>query len=174
MAERKSNIQRVKASELELKEKVVNINRVAKVTKGGRTFSFAAIVVVGDGNGIVGHGLGKAREVTEAISKGIDDAKKNLIKVPVRNGSIPHEQWAKYSAAKVMIKPAAPGTGVLAGGSMRAVLESAGVNDVLAKSQGSSNPQNVIKATIKALTLLRDPVTVAENRNISLDKVFNG
>lgn len=174
MAERKSNIQRVKASELELKEKVVNINRVAKVTKGGRTFSFAAIVVVGDGNGIVGHGLGKAREVTEAISKGIDDAKKNLIKVPVRNGSIPHEQWAKYSAAKVMIKPAAPGTGVLAGGSMRAVLESAGVNDVLAKSQGSSNPQNVIKATIKALTLLRDPVTVAENRGISLDKVFNG
>jgi len=174
MAQTKSNIQRVKASELELKEKVVSINRVAKVTKGGRTFSFAAIVVVGDGNGIVGHGLGKAREVTEAISKGIDDAKKNLIKVPVRNGSIPHEQWAKYSAAKVMIRPAAPGTGVLAGGSMRAVLESAGVNDVLAKSQGSSNPQNVIKATIKALQLLRDPVTVAENRNISLDKVFNG
>jgi len=165
---------RVKASELELKEKVVNINRVAKVTKGGRTFSFAAIIVVGDGNGIVGHGLGKAREVTEAIAKGIDDAKKNLIKVPIRNGSIPHEQWAKYSAAKVLIKPAAPGTGVLAGGSMRAVLESAGVHDVLAKSQGSSNPQNVIKATIKALTLLRDPITVAENRDISLEKVFNG
>jgi len=172
MAEK--NIQRVKASELELKEKVVNINRVAKVTKGGRTFSFAAIVVVGDGNGIVGHGLGKAREVTEAIAKGIDDAKKNLIKVPIRNGSIPHEQWAKYSAAKVMIRPAAPGTGVLAGGSMRAVLESAGVHDVLAKSQGSANAQNVIKATIKALTLLRDPVTVAENRGISLEKVFNG
>jgi len=172
MAEK--NIQRVKASELELKEKVVNINRVAKVTKGGRTFSFAAIVIVGDGNGIVGHGLGKAREVTEAIAKGIDDAKKNLIKVPIRKGSIPHEQWAKYSAAKVMIRPAAPGTGVLAGGSMRAVLESAGVHDVLAKSQGSSNPQNVIKATIKALTLLRDPVTVAENRGISLEKVFNG
>jgi len=172
MAEK--NIQRVKASELELKEKVVNINRVAKVTKGGRTFSFAAIVVVGDGNGIVGHGLGKAREVTEAIAKGIDDAKKNLIKVPIRNGSIPHEQLAKYSAAKVLIKPAAPGTGVLAGGSMRAVLESAGVHDVLAKSQGSSNPQNVIKATIKALTLLRDPITVAENRGVSLEKVFNG
>jgi len=172
MAEK--NIQRAKASELELKEKVVNINRVAKVTKGGRTFSFAAIVIVGDGNGIVGHGLGKAREVTEAIAKGIDDAKKNLIKVPIRKGSIPHEQWAKYSAAKVMIRPAAPGTGVLAGGSMRAVLESAGVHDVLAKSQGSSNPQNVIKATIKALTLLRDPVTVAENRGISLEKVFNG
>ncbi len=168
------NIQRVKAAELDLKEKVVAINRVTKVTKGGRTFTFAAIVVVGDGNGIVGHGLGKAREVVEAIQKGIDDAKKNLIRVPVRNGSLPHEQWAKYSAAKVMIKPAAPGTGVLAGGSMRAVLEAAGVNDVLAKSQGSSNPQNVIKATIKALTLLRDPITVAQNRNVSLDKVFNG
>jgi len=165
---------RVKASELELKEKVVNINRVAKVTKGGRTFSFAAVVVVGDGNGIVGYGLGKAREVTEAIAKGIDDAKKNLIKVPIKNGSIPHEQLARYSAARVLIKPAAPGTGVLAGGSMRAVLESAGVHDVLAKSQGSSNPQNVIKATIKALTLLRDPLTVAENRGISLEKVFNG
>lgn len=168
------NIQRVKAAELDLKEKVVAINRVTKVTKGGRTFTFAAVVVVGDGNGIVGHGLGKAREVVEAIQKGIDDAKKNLIRVPVRNGSLPHEQWAKYSAAKVMIKPAAPGTGVLAGGSMRAVLEAAGVNDVLAKSQGSSNPQNVIKATIKALTLLRDPITVAQNRNVSLDKVFNG
>jgi len=172
MAEK--NIQRVKASELELKEKVVNINRVAKVTKGGRTFSFAAIIVVGDGNGIVGHGLGKAREVTEAIAKGIDDAKKNLIKVPIRKGSIPHEQIGRYGAARVLIKPAAPGTGVLAGGSMRAVLESAGVHDVLAKSQGSANPQNVIKATIKALTLLRDPVTVAENRGISLEKVFNG
>jgi len=169
-----TNIQRVKAAELELKEKVVGINRVAKVTKGGRTFSFAAIVVVGDGNGIVGHGLGKAREVTEAIAKGIDDAKKNLIRVPIRHGSIPHEQHGKFSAAKVMIKPAAPGTGVLAGGPMRAVLEAAGVNDVLAKSLGSSNPQNVIKATVNALTLLRDPVTVAQNRGISLEKVFNG
>jgi len=169
-----TNIQRVKAAELELKEKVVGINRVAKVTKGGRTFSFAAIVVVGDGAGIVGHGLGKAREVTEAIAKGIDDAKKNLIRVPVRNGSIPHEQHGKFSAAKVMIKPAAPGTGVLAGGPMRAVLEAAGVNDVLAKSLGSSNPQNVIKATVNALTLLRDPVTIAQNRGISLEKVFNG
>lgn len=169
-----TNIQRVKAAELELKEKVVGINRVAKVTKGGRTFSFAAIVVVGDGAGIVGHGLGKAREVTEAIAKGIDDAKKNLIRVPVRNGSIPHEQHGKFSAAKVMIKPAAPGTGVLAGGPMRAVLEAAGVNDVLAKSLGSSNPQNVIKATVNALQLLRDPVTIAQNRGISLEKVFNG
>lgn len=169
-----TNIQIVKAGDLDLKEKVVNINRVTKVNKGGRTFSFAAVVVVGDGNGIIGHGLGKAREVTEAIKKGVDDAKKNLIRVPVRNGAIPHEQHGKYGAAKVLIKPAAPGTGVLAGGSMRAVLELAGVHDVLAKSQGSSNPHNVIKATLNALTLLRDPVTVAKHRTISIDKVFNG
>jgi len=169
-----TNIQIVKAGDLDLKEKVVNINRVTKVNKGGRTFSFAAVVVVGDGNGIIGHGLGKAREVTEAIKKGVDDAKKNLIRVPVRDGAIPHEQRGKYGAAKVLIKPAAPGTGVLAGGSMRAVLELAGVHDVLAKSQGSSNPHNVIKATLNALTLLRDPITVAKHRGISLDKVFNG
>lgn len=168
------NIQIVKAGDLDLKEKVVNINRVTKVNKGGRTFSFAAVVVVGDGNGIIGHGLGKAREVTEAIKKGVDDAKKNLIRVPVRNGAIPHEQNGKYGAAKVLIKPAAPGTGVLAGGSMRAVLELAGVHDVLAKSKGSSNPHNVIKATLNALTLLRDPITVAKHRGITLDKVFNG
>lgn len=169
-----TNVKKVRASELDLKEKVVGINRVAKVTKGGRTFSFAAIVVVGNGDGIVGYGLGKAREVVEAIQKGVDDAKKNLISVPISNGSIPHEQEAKYSASKVMIKPAAPGTGVLAGGAMRAVLESAGVKDVLAKSKGSSNPQNVIKATVRALTLLRDPMTIANTRGISIDKVFNG
>ena len=169
-----SSIQRVKASELDLKEKVVNIRRVAKVTKGGRTFSFSAIVVVGDGNGIVGHGLGKAREVTEAITKAIDDAKKNLIKVPISNGTIPHPQWGKFGAGKVMVKPASNGTGVIAGGSMRAVLESAGVTDVLAKSMGSSNPHNVIKATIDALTKLREPMTIAQHRGVSLNKVFKG
>ena len=169
-----SNIERVKASELDLKEKVVKIKRVAKVTKGGRTFSFSALVVVGDGNGIVGHGLGKAREVTEAISKGIDDAKKSLIKVPIMEGRIPHEQRGKYGAAKVIIKPASQGTGVIAGGAMRAVLESAGVKDVLAKSLGTSNPHNVVKATITALTLLRDPITVSNHRKVSLNQVFNG
>ena len=149
-----ADLQRVKASEIELAEKVVRIRRVAKVTKGGRTFSFSAVVVVGDGNGIVGHGLGKAREVTEAIAKGIDDAKKNLIKVPIFNGTIPHEQYGKYGAGKVILKPASEGTGVIAGGAMRAVLESAGVTDVLAKSQGSSNPHNVVKATVDALVHL--------------------
>lgn len=169
-----SNIQRVKASELDLKEKVVDIRRVAKVTKGGRTFSFSAVVVIGDGNGIVGQGLGKAREVTTAISKAIDDAKKNLIKVPVFNGTIPHPQNGKFGAGKVIIKPASSGTGVIAGGAMRAVFESAGVTDVLAKSLGTSNPSNVIKATIDALTRLREPVQVAQQRSISLSKVFNG
>lgn len=168
------NVHRVKASELELKEKVVNIRRVAKVTKGGRTFSFSAIVVVGDGNGIVGHGLGKAREVQEAIAKGIDDAKKNLIKVPVFNGTIPHAVNGKYGAGKVMVKPASEGTGVIAGGPMRAVLESAGIHNVLAKSLGTSNSHNVIKATIAALTSLRDPQTVATQRRVSIQKVFKG
>ena len=169
-----ANIQRVKASELDLKDKVVNIQRVAKVTKGGRTFSFSALVVVGDGNGIVGQGLGKAREVQEAITKGIDDAKKNLVKVPIFKGTIPHEQIAKFSASKVWIKPASHGTGVIAGGAMRAVLESAGVTDVLAKSLGSTNPHNVVKATIKALSLVRDPLVISHTRNVNLKKVFNG
>lgn len=168
------NLHRVKASELELKEKVVNIRRVAKVTKGGRTFSFSTIVVVGDGNGIVGHGLGKAREVQESIAKGIDDAKKNLIKVPVYNGTIPHEVAGKYGAGKVLIKPASDGTGVIAGGAMRAVLESAGIHNVLAKSLGTSNAHNVIKATINGLTKLRDPQTVASQRKVSVKKVFKG
>lgn len=165
---------RVKGSELELTEKVVSINRVVKTTKGGRAFSFSALVVVGDGAGVVGQGLGKAKEVQEAITKGIDDAKKNLIKVPVMKGTIPHEQFAKVGAAKVLIKPAAHGTGVIAGGSMRAVLESAGVTDVLCKSLGSANPHNVVKATFKALELLREPLKVARDRNINLKKVFNG
>lgn len=167
------DIHRVRASELELKEKIVSIQRVAKVTKGGRTFSFSALVVVGDGNGTVGHGLGKAREVTEAIQKGIDDAKKNLIRVPVHKGTIPHMQAGKYGAGKVIIKPAAHGTGVIAGGAMRAVLESAGITDVLAKSLGSSNPHNVVKATLDALTLLRNPMVISRQRNVSLNKIFN-
>lgn len=160
--------------DIELKEKVVAINRVVKTTKGGRTFSFSALVVVGNSNGVVGQGLGKAKEVQEAITKGIEDAKKNLVKVPIMHGTIPHEQFSKAGAAKVLIKPAAHGAGVIAGGSMRAVLESAGVTDVLAKSLGSANPHNVVKATIKALSTLREPVQVAKNRTIKLSKVFNG
>lgn len=170
----KANNQKIKGGDLELKEKVVAINRVVKTTKGGRAFSFSAIVVVGNGNGVVGQGLGKAKEVQEAILKGIDDAKKNLIRIPLTHGTIPHEQWCKEGAAKVLIKPAAHGTGVIAGGSMRAVLESAGITDVLAKSLGSANPQNVVKATVKALSILREPIAVAKTRNISLKKVFNG
>ena len=172
MAKKSSN--RVKPAETDLKEKLVNLNRVAKVTKGGRTFSFAAIVVVGDGNGTVGHGLGKARDVSESLSKAVDDAKKNLIKVPLYKGTIPHEQKGKYGAGRVLIKPAADGTGVIAGGAMRAVLEMAGIHDVLAKSQGSSNPHNVVKATLAALASLRSPVDVARQRGISLEKLFNG
>jgi small subunit ribosomal protein S5 len=169
----KAILNKVKGGDLELKEKVVSINRVVKTTKGGRTFSFSALVVVGNSGGVVGHGLGKAKEVQEAITKGIEDAKKNLIKVPIMHGTIPHDQIAKEGAAKVMIKPAAHGTGVLAGGSMRAVLESAGLTDVLAKSLGSANPHNVVKATFKALALLREPLAVARTRNINLKKVFS-
>lgn len=158
----------------ELTEKLVALNRVTKVTKGGRTFTFAAIVVVGDGKGVIGYGLGKAGEVSAAIQKGGESAKKNLIRVPVIKGTIPHEQTAKYGGARVLIRPAAPGTGVVAGGAMRAVFESVGVTDVLAKSKGSSNPHNLVKATIAALSELRDANTIAQTRNISLEKVFNG
>lgn len=165
---------RVKSSDVELEEKVVTIKRVAKVVKGGRRFSFSAIVVVGNGGGIVGFGLGKANEVADAISKGVDDAKKNLIKVNVMKGTIPHNSFTKYGAAKVLLKPAAPGTGVLAGGAMRAVLESAGVKDVIGKSLGSSNPHNVVKATIKALANMQTPGLIAARRGIELGKVFNG
>ncbi|MBK8506924.1 MAG: 30S ribosomal protein S5 [Saprospiraceae bacterium] len=170
----KEQFQRVKPADAELKEKLVSLNRVAKVTKGGRTFSFAAIMVVGDGAGTVGHGLGKARDVSECIAKAVDDAKKNLIKVPIYKGTIPHEQKGKYGAGKVLIKPASDGTGVIAGGAMRAVLESAGVHNVLAKSQGSSNPHNVVKATIDALAKLRSPQSIAKHRGISTKKLFEG
>ncbi len=169
-----NGIRRVKTSDLELKDRLVSIQRVTKVTKGGRTFSFSAIVVVGDENGIAGYGLGKANEVTTAIAKGVEDAKKNLVKVPILHGTIPHEQEAKYGGAKVFLKPASEGTGVKAGGAMRAVLESVGVKNVLAKSKGSSNPHNLVKATFKALLELRDAYMVADQRGVDLDKVFNG
>jgi small subunit ribosomal protein S5 len=169
-----TTIRKVKTTDLELKDRLVSIQRVTKVTKGGRTFSFSAIVVVGNESGIVGYGLGKANEVTTAISKGVEDAKKNLIKVPVLKGTIPHEQYAKFGGANVFLKPASNGTGVKAGGAMRAVLESVGITDVLAKSKGSSNPHNLVKATFAALLELRDAYTVAQHRGIKLDKVFNG
>ena len=165
---------KLKASDFNLEEKVVSVNRVTKVVKGGRNFSFAAVVVVGDGNGIVGYGLGKAKEVTNAITKGVEDAKKNLISVPILRNTLPHETIGKFSGGEVLLKPAAPGTGIIAGGGARLVLESAGVHNVLSKSKGSSNPHNVVKATFQALSQLRDPVTVAAQRGITLDKVFNG
>lgn len=164
----------IKPSEFNLTEKVVAVNRVTKVVEGGRNFSFSAVVVVGDGKGVVGHGLGKAQEVTSAIAKGIEKAKKNLIKVPILKGTVPHQAIGKYGGGSVLIKPAAPGTGIIAGGGARVVLECAGINNVLSKSKGSSNPHNNVKATFRALIQMRDPVTVAAQRGISLDKVFNG
>jgi len=170
----RNNSQKVKSSDTELKDRLVSINRVTKVTKGGRHFSFAAIVVVGNEDGVVGQGLGKANEVTEAIAKGIDDAKKSLIQVLIYKGTIPHEQESKYGGARVFIKPASHGTGVIAGGAMRAVLESVGIKNVLAKSKGSANPHNVVKATMLALTELRDAKMVAKQRGVTLEKVFKG
>ncbi|MBE6305242.1 MAG: 30S ribosomal protein S5 [Bacteroidales bacterium] len=170
-----NNQNRVKSTnDLELQDRLVAINRVTKVTKGGRAFTFAAIVVVGDGKGIVGWGLGKANEVQAAIAKGVESAKKNLIRVPVHKGTIPHEQAAKFGGSRIILKPASQGTGVKAGGAMRAVLESVGVSDVLAKSKGSSNPHNLVKATIAALGEMRSPAQVAARRGVSVEKVFNG
>lgn len=166
---------RVKTTaDLDLKDRLVAVNRVTKVTKGGRTFTFAAIVVVGNENGVIGWGLGKAAEVQAAIAKGTEAAKKNLIKVPILKGTIPHEQYAKFGGARVYLEPATQGTGVKAGGAMRAVLESAGVTDILAKAKGSTNPHNLVKATMLALSELRDAHTVAQNRGVSLSVVFNG
>jgi small subunit ribosomal protein S5 len=168
------NVKKVKTTDLVLKDRLVAVQRVTKVTKGGRHFSFAAIVVVGDENGVVGYGLGKAGEVASAVSKGIEDAKKNLVKIPLNKRTIPHEQVAKFGGAQVFMKPAAPGTGVKAGGAMRAVFESAGIHDVLAKSKGSSNPHNLVKATVNALLELRDAYTVAGVRGVPMQKVFKG
>ena len=168
------NVEFVKPGGLDLKDRLVGVQRVTKVTKGGRAFGFSAIVVVGDENGVVGQGLGKSKEVAEAISKAVEDAKKNLVRIPINNGTLPHQQKGKYGGARVYIQPASEGTGVIAGGAVRAVLEAVGVHNVLSKSQGSSNPHNVVKATFDALLRLRNPQRIAEQRGISLDKVFNG
>jgi len=168
------NVERVKPSGLELVDRLVGVQRVTKVTKGGRAFGFSAIVVVGDGNGVVGHGLGKSKDVSSAIAKAVEEAKKNLVRIPLLDGTLPHDQKGKYGGARVFIKPASHGTGVIAGGAVRSVLESVGVKDVLSKSQGSSNPHNVVKATFDALLQLRSAETIAKQRGISLEKVFNG
>ena len=169
-----ANIKRVKSSDIEFKDRLVSIQRVTKVTKGGRAFGFSAIVVVGDEAGVVGQGLGKSKDVASAIAKAVEDAKKNLVRIPIIKGTLPHEQKGKYGGAKVFLRPASHGTGVIAGGAVRAVLESVGVHDVLSKSQGSSNPHNVVKATFDALLNLRDAYTIAKQRGISVEKVFNG
>jgi small subunit ribosomal protein S5 len=168
------NVEVVKPGGLELKDRLVGVQRVTKVTKGGRAFGFSAIVVVGDESGVVGHGLGKSKDVSEAISKAVEDAKKNLVRIPIQNGTIPHEQKGKFGGARILLMPAATGTGVIAGGAIRAVLEAVGVHDVLSKNQGSSNPHNVVKATFDALLQLRNAATIAKQRGLSLDKVFNG
>ena len=164
----------VKPSGLDLKDRLVGVQRVTKVIKGGRAFGFSAIVVVGDEAGVVGQGLGKSKDVASAIAKAVEDAKKNLVRIPLIKGTLPHEQKGKYGGARVNIIPAAPGTGVIAGGAVRTVLEAVGVHDVLSKSQGSSNPHNVVKATFDALLQLRDAKSIARERGISLSKVFNG
>ena len=164
----------MRPSGLELVEKVVSIQRVTKVTKGGRTFSFSAIVVVGNQDGVVGYGLGKGKEVTLAITKATDNAKKQLVRIPIIKGTIPHEQYGKYGGAKVYMRPASSGTGVIAGGAMRSIIESVGIKDILAKSKGSTNPHNLVKATLEALVNLRDANEIANLRGISLNKVLNG
>lgn len=169
-----TDVEIVRPGGLELTDKLVAVNRVTKVTKGGRTFSFSAIVVVGNGAGIAGYGLGKSNEATEAITKAIEAAKKNLVKISLLRGTIPHEQLGKYGGARVLLLPATEGTGVIAGGAVRAVLESVGVHNVLSKSKGSSNPHNVVKATFAALLELRCASQVAKDRGVSLEKVFKG
>ena len=167
-----TNIKKVRTSDLELKDRLVSIQRVTKVTKGGRTFTFSAIVVVGNENGIVGYGLGKANEVTTAIAKGVEDAKKNLIKVPVLKGTIPHAQLSKFGGSLVLIKPAAPGTGVIAGGPVRAVLECAGIKDIRTKCLRSNNPTNVVNATVRGLAALRNAEEVAAIRGKTVKEIL--
>lgn len=161
-------------SDEELIEKVVSVSRVTKVVQGGRRFSFSALVVVGNQNGKVGHGLGKANEPTDAIAKAVETAKKNMITVPMTKSTVPHEAEARYDGGRVLIKPASEGTGIIAGGAMRAVFESVGIKDILAKSKGSSNPHNVVKATFKALKTIRSIQMVAKQRGVSIKKIITG
>jgi len=168
------NVELVKPSGLDLKDRLVGVQRVTKVTKGGRAFGFSAIVVVGDENGVVGQGHGKSKDVASSITKAVEYDNKNLLRIPLTKSTIPHEQKGKYGGARVLLMPAAPGTGVIAGGAIRSVLESVGIHDVLSKNQGSSNPHNVVKATFDALLQLRSAETVAKQRGISLEKLFKG
>ncbi len=165
---------RINPHELDLKEKVVYINRVAKVVKGGRRFSFSAIVVVGDGNGHVGVGLGKANEVINAIAKATEKAKKEIVRISLIGNTIPYTVYGKYGAGKVILKPASPGTGVIAGGPVRAICEAVGIKDILTKALGSSNPHNLVKATMRALESLEDPMTIARKRGLTLAELFRG
>jgi len=174
MYQKYKNVELVKPGGLELKDRLVGVQRVTKVTKGGRAFGFSAIVVVGDEKGVVGQGLGKSKDVATAIAKAIEDAKKNLVRIPLHKSTVPHEQKGKYAGARVNLIPAAQGTGLIAGGAVRAVLESVGIHDILSKSQGSSNPHNVVKATFDALLNMRGAQTIARQRGISIEKVFKG